>query len=75
MKTNKEQRAMWRVTGNETEVRLIDDVEEATRLLNYVLDRVPPMSWLIENGQLASADAPKFAQMIGDAYVFLEEPS
>ena len=84
MKTNKDERREWlqslpvfrHCTIPLDDVRdLIDDVEDATRLLKDVLAEVPSMQWLIEQGGLSTKDAPKFAQMIGDAYVFLEEPN
>jgi hypothetical protein len=84
MRTTKRERARWakflgggvmaNLTPSEAH-RLIDDVDEATALLGDVLAEMPPMQWLIEQGGLSTEDAPRFAQRIGDAYVFLEEPS
>ena len=37
-----------------------------------LLEQMPPMQWLIEQGSLGRETAQKFAQVIGDAYVLLE---
>ncbi len=40
--------------------------------LREVLAEVPPMQWLIEQGGLTNEQAPRYARVIGDAYVLLE---
>lgn len=50
-----------------------ETLPDAIDFISELLALMPSMQWLIEQGVLSRDNAPKFAKVVGDAYMFLEK--